>query len=109
VKIEIYYCVPCGYRGRARHLAERIREALGLEAQVIKGSWAQFDVLVDGVRIASKLGDAGIIGKACGIGKFPDEDETIEKIRALQAPVTPAAPDERDERAERESDKPRQQ
>lgn len=89
MQVTIYYCVPCRYHVRAHSLADKIKKRLGIDAEVKKGSWAQFDVFVDGERIASKLGDAGVLACAFGVGAFPDEDETVEKIRALrEAPTT---------------------
>lgn len=85
MKVTIYYCAPCQYRTRAVSLADKLRSCLGIEAEIKKGTWAQFDVFVDDQRVASKLGDAGVIACALGVGDFPDEDETVEKIRALTA------------------------
>jgi selT/selW/selH-like putative selenoprotein len=88
VRVTIYYCVPCRYHTRARSLADKLKATLGIDADVKKGTWAQFDVFVDGKRIASKLGDSGLLACAFGAGEFPDEDETIEKIRALRDTAT---------------------
>ncbi len=85
MKVTIYYCVPCRYRGRAETLARKIEASLGLDVDIVKGTWAQFDVFVDGTRVASKLNDAGLVGTALGVGEFPDDDETVAAIRALQA------------------------
>lgn len=92
MKVTIYYCVPCRYRPHAESLADKIRSRLGIEAELKKGTWAQFDVFVDGERVASKLGDRGAIACAFGVGAFPDQDETVEKIRALRVESPPAAP-----------------
>jgi len=91
MKVTIRYCVPCRYHPRALSLAGKIKSRLGIDAEIEKGGWAQFDVFVDGTLIASKLGeDAGVIACALGIGDFPNEDETIEKIRALRDAAAPA-------------------
>ena len=48
----------------------RIKEALGVEAELIKGDNGVFDVVVDGELIYSKQ----------QTGRFPDPDEILAKL-----------------------------
>lgn len=54
MKVEIFYCRPCGYRARAEALATELRDRFGAEVQVVRGKLGQFDVIVDGVLVASR-------------------------------------------------------
>jgi hypothetical protein len=53
-----------------------------VKARLEKGAGGQFDVVVDGETIASK-GDAGFLARLMG-GGFPDEAETVAKIKTRQ-------------------------
>ena len=74
MKVEITYCVRCNYLPRATGLAAALKEALGVEATLIRGSDGIFDVAVDGALVFSK--DEA--------GRFPSHDEIIRSARARQ-------------------------
>ena len=53
----ILYCEPCGYRERADQLAEELRRRFGAASvNIEEGKFGQFDVLLDGLLVASKGG-----------------------------------------------------
>jgi selenoprotein W-related protein len=52
-------------------LAARIREAFGVEPQLVKGDDGVFDVVADGRLVFSKH----------QAGRFPGEDEVLEVLR----------------------------
>jgi selT/selW/selH-like putative selenoprotein len=56
MEFVVLYCEPCGYRGRADELAAELRERFGASVSVEEGKFGQFDVLLDGVLVASKGG-----------------------------------------------------
>jgi selT/selW/selH-like putative selenoprotein len=56
MEFRILYCGPCGYRERAEELATELRQRLGAQVIVEEGGFGQFDVLLDGVVVASKGG-----------------------------------------------------
>jgi selT/selW/selH-like putative selenoprotein len=51
---EIRYCRPCGYRGRADDLAAELRRRFDARVRIAEGKFGQFDVLLDGIVVASK-------------------------------------------------------
>jgi selT/selW/selH-like putative selenoprotein len=53
-------------------LAAKINEELGIEAELIEGEKGVFDVIADGERVFSKH----------AAGRFPDEQEIIDALRA---------------------------
>ena len=53
-------------------MAAAIRDAFGVEAELIKGDDGVFDVVADGQRIFSKH----------EAGRFPTEKEVLERLRA---------------------------
>lgn len=56
MEFRILYCAPCGYHGRAQDLAAELRSRFGATVLVAEGKFGQFDVLLDGVLVASKGG-----------------------------------------------------
>lgn len=56
MNFTILYCGPCGYRERADQLAEELRRRSGASVNVEEGKFGQFDVLLDGLLVASKGG-----------------------------------------------------
>jgi len=59
---------------RAAGLAAEIRKLFGVDSKLIEGSGGVFDVHVDGKEIWSKH----------AIGRFPENNEVLEKIKAMQ-------------------------
>ena len=51
-------------------MADRLKDALGADAELIEGSGGVFDVVADGLSVFSKH-DAG---------RFPDEQEIVDKL-----------------------------
>ena len=58
---------------KASGLAASIKQALGVDVEVVAGARGQFDVVADGELVFSK-------GKA---HRFPDPDEIIVALRSL--------------------------
>ena len=54
-------------------MAAEIRQALGIEPELLKGANGIFDVAADGKLLFSKHRD----------GRFPDADEIIQSLRKL--------------------------
>ena len=71
MEIQINYCSVWNYEPRAVGLAEKIRDELGITAQVIPGSKGVYDIVVDGNIIYSKHQTK----------QFPDNDEIIKLIK----------------------------
>ena len=71
MEIKINYCSVWNYEPRAAGLAEKIRDELGITAQVIPGSKGVYDIVVDGNLIYSKYQTK----------QFPDNDEIIKLIK----------------------------
>lgn len=53
---RILYCGPCGYRQRADELAAELRQRFDAHVDIEEGGFGQFDVLLDGILVASKGG-----------------------------------------------------
>jgi selT/selW/selH-like putative selenoprotein len=71
--VSILYCVTCNYLPEARGAVEALREALGIEAVLIRGHSARFEVEVDGVVVVAK-----------GASGFPTSRDVVEAVaRAL--------------------------
>jgi selenoprotein W-related protein len=47
MKVQIFYCRPCGYQGRAEALASELRARFGATVETVEGKLGQFDVFVD--------------------------------------------------------------
>lgn len=71
MEIKINYCSVWNYEPRAAGLAEKIRDELGITAQVVPGSKGVYDIVVDGNLIYSKYQTK----------RFPDNDEIIKLIK----------------------------
>jgi selT/selW/selH-like putative selenoprotein len=54
-------------------LAAEIKKALGVDSQLVRGGGGIFDVTVDNKRIFSKKEE----------GRFPNEKEIVDQLRAL--------------------------
>jgi selT/selW/selH-like putative selenoprotein len=67
--VSILYCVTCNYLPQARSAAEALHEALGIEAVLVRGHSARFEVEVDGVVVLAK-GQSG----------FPTSREVVEAV-----------------------------
>lgn len=52
--ITIFYCVTCNYLPHATAAAEALHEALGIEAVLVRGHSARFEVEVDGEVVIAK-------------------------------------------------------
>jgi selT/selW/selH-like putative selenoprotein len=71
--VSIFYCVTCNYLPQAKNAADALREALGIEAVLIRGHSGRFEVEVDGSVVIAK-----------GKSGFPTSREVVEAVaRAL--------------------------
>ena len=71
--VTIFYCVTCNYLPQANAAVEALREALGVEAALIRGHSGRFEVEVDGQVILTK-----------GSRGFPTSRDVVEAVaRAL--------------------------
>lgn len=52
-----------------------------MKAEIAPGSFGQFDVLVDGERVAGKQAK-GLVARLLRSGEFPEEGEVIEALRS---------------------------
>lgn len=73
-KINITYCVPCGYERRANALAEALSTELGVEASLIKGGGGIFKVTQGDKVLAARTRD-----------HFPTTEEIVEAVKAALA------------------------
>ncbi len=73
MQVDIHYCAPWNYVPQAASLADELRKAFGVEANLVPGSNGIFDVIVDGKRVFSKS----------ETGRFPDPDEVTNKLKHL--------------------------
>jgi len=73
MKITITYCVVWNYLPNASSLAAAIRESRGIEPELIEGGKGIFDVKLDGELVYSKY----------ETGRFPENDEVLDKIPVL--------------------------
>ncbi len=58
-------------------MAASLKEALGVEADVLVGNRGQFDVVANGALIFSKQAEE----------RFPEADEIIDALRSLDDPT----------------------
>lgn len=73
VAVTILYCVTCNYLPHATRAADALRETLGIEAVLVRGHSARFEVEVDGKLVLAK-----------GTGGFPTARDVVEAVaRAL--------------------------
>ena len=72
MNVPITYCVRRNDLPRASSLGATLAQALGIEAQLIKGGAGVFDVAADGTLVFSKH----------ATGRFPDEREIVEALRS---------------------------
>lgn len=70
-RIRIRYCVLCGYRPRADRAAAAVKEALGVDPEIVPGKIGEFSVWVDGRKVASR-----------GLFLFPTEGKIVDAVRA---------------------------
>ncbi len=54
MNIQIFYCVVWNYEKRAVGLAAELKEAYGLDPEIIPGKRGDFEVMVDGKNVFSK-------------------------------------------------------
>ena len=78
MQIQIRYCVACGLAGRARRLAQRIADEIGVQPVLTPGPLGEFDVLADGTLIASRNG--GLLNHLTYRG-WPSDDAVVERLR----------------------------
>ena len=71
MEIDIHYCAPWNYEPRAVGLADELKKAFGVEANLVPGGNGIFDVIVDDERVFSKY----------EAGRFPDPGEVIGKLK----------------------------
>jgi len=69
VVVTIFYCVTCNYLPHAMRAADALREALGVEAVLVRGHSARFEVEVDGRRVLTK-----------GHGSLPTPRDVVEAV-----------------------------
>ena len=67
--VTIFYCVTCNYLPHATRAADALREALGIEALLVRGHSARFEVEVDGRRVLTK-----------GHGSLPTPRDVVEAV-----------------------------
>ncbi len=65
MKVDIKYCVPCGYLPRAKELKQKLEKEFTADVTLVDGERGIFDVTVDGKLVFSKHKE----------GKFPEWDE----------------------------------
>ena len=71
--VTIFFCVTCNYLPQASAAADALREALGIEAVLIRGHSGRYEVEVDGKVVIAK-----------GPGGLPTSREVVEAVaRAL--------------------------
>ena len=67
--VTIFYCVTCNYLPQANAAVEALREALGVEAALIRGHSGRFEVEVDGQVVLTK-----------GSRGFPTARDVVEAV-----------------------------
>ena len=73
MEIKINYCSVWNYKPRAAGLAEKIKDEIGIDAQLIPGSGGIYDIVVDSNTIYSKSKTK----------RFPDNDDIIKLINKI--------------------------
>ena len=73
MQIEIEYCSSWNYLPRASSLAAELKEKFGVEANLVSSDGGVFEVKVDENLVFSKKQS----------GRFPEENEVLDKINAL--------------------------
>ena len=73
MKVEIRYCASWNYKPNAASLAEELREAFGVEAELINDHSDRgiFDVIVDGKLVFSRK----------EIRRLPEPGEVVGKLK----------------------------
>jgi len=80
--VSIVYCITCDYRPQALRAASALRQALGIDAILVRGHSGRFDVEVDGRVVAARSGS-----------RFPTDEEVVDAVaRALGVPRPGRAP-----------------
>lgn len=74
--VSITYCAMSDYRTAAVSLAVAIKDALGIDSDLVSGSDGVFDVVVNGQTVFSRQ----------ETGRLPGHDEILERLDALGAP-----------------------
>lgn len=72
MNIDIHYCVPWNYEPQAASLADELRNAFCVEANLVPGTNGIFDVVVDNKRVFSKS----------EVGRFPHPGEVTGKLKS---------------------------
>lgn len=67
--VSIFYCVTCNYLPHATRAADALREALGIDAVLVRGHSARFEVEVDGRTVLRK-----------GQGGLPSPRDVVEAV-----------------------------
>lgn len=70
-QISITYCVPCGYERRAIAAATAIKETLGIDVALFKGTGGIFKVEKSGEVITKRTRE-----------HFPNTEEIVEAVKA---------------------------
>ena len=68
MNITIEYCGAWNYLPRATSLAAKIKEELGVDAEVIQGSGGIYDIKVDDTMVYSKHANGN---------QFPESDDAV--------------------------------
>jgi selT/selW/selH-like putative selenoprotein len=79
MKLRIQYCGACGYRRTAERLAAKIRDRLGIEAELVRGWFGVFRVWVDDRVVFDKRWTRGLLGKL-GFGRIPPDEEIMDRL-----------------------------
>ena len=70
--LDLEYCGAWNYLPRAASLAEKIKNQLSLETNIIRGSGGVFEITLNGQLLYSKK----------ATGEFPSDAQAIELIKA---------------------------
>ena len=70
MNIQIFYCVVWNYEKRAVGLAAELKEAYGIDPEIIPGKRGDFEVVVDGELVFSKK----------IMSRFPEEGEITQLV-----------------------------
>ena len=70
--MTIEYCVTCNYRPIAAKIAHDVKQATGVEADLVGGGMGALEVMLDGVLLYSKL----------RYNRFPKPEEIVRLVEA---------------------------
>ncbi len=71
MKIVIHYCTEWNYKPQAASLADELKDAFGVKAELVPGHSGIFDVIVDDNLVFSNS----------QAGRFPEPGEVVTKLK----------------------------